>query len=184
LLRACRGSNALLTADLGVLADSTMTALNELVGRYCDQGSLVITGMRFLETLTTNGGGCTGTRYLYAVDFNCRYCSFDSKLLSNSPSNRAHEAWAPETQDIGMGRHLSTCFCGVNDPNPGRRLAEVVRTFEVSCSCVLSDNVENFHELISATDALASEDAEQPFLFFFAGCGSLSFERENLLSQI
>ena len=149
VLRACRGSNALLTDDLGVLADSTMTALNELVERSCDQGSLLITGVRFLETLTTNGGGCTGTRYLYAVDFNCRDCSSDSKLLSNSPSNRALEAWVPETRDIGVGRHLSTCFCDVNNPNPGRRLAEVVRTFEVSCSCVLSDNVETAHELIS-----------------------------------
>ena len=106
ILRVCRGANVLSTNDQRVVADATETALNELVAKSCDQGSLAITDVQFVETLTTNGGGCAGTRYSYVVDFKCRDCPLDSKLLSDSPPRRALEEWILESRDNGMSRHF------------------------------------------------------------------------------
>lgn len=82
-----------------VVAGATETALNELFAMNCDQDSLAITDVQSLKTLTTQGGGCAGTRYLYSVDFKCRDCLLDSKLSSDS---RRMEERLTETRVIDM----------------------------------------------------------------------------------
>ncbi|KAI2505477.1 hypothetical protein MHU86_9000 [Fragilaria crotonensis] len=126
ILQACSGSSALSLEQQQAVADATEASWNELIVQNCDQESLAITDVRVIDTVT-NGEGCTGTRYLFVVDFNCRDCEVDSKILSNSTGSRALLAWSPETGADGMSRRSlgETCVCDVNAVNKGRRMSEV-----------------------------------------------------------
>ena len=116
-LRACNSGRKLLNMGVHqlVIEDSIQASLTELLAKFCNRQSRIITSVSFLNS-RTGTSDCSTWAYFFSVVFTCRGCPLDMELLSNTTSRRALVGWSQEIED-GSNRHLSgvsgTCFCDV-----------------------------------------------------------------------
>ena len=153
-LRACISGVRPLNMDFSrlVIEDSIQASLTELLAKFCNRQSRIITSVSFLSS-RPGTSECSTWAYFFSVDFTCRGCPLDMELLSNSTSRRALVGWGQEVDD-GSNRFLSgasdTCFCDI-----GTIDSREPRESEVSNNAVTMQQLNTLSSIESLTDASA-----------------------------